>query len=591
MGGGSTTVDTTSQQQSINEIPQWVQNAGQANYGLAQQVASQPLQQYQGQMVAGVSPQMQQSWDLAANSGNVGQGAQAGAQAALLSGANYSPEQIKAQQVSAGQLSDTNLFPYMNPYTQDVIDKTLPIMQQGLALQQNQQQNQANAANAFGGSRQAIQQGVTQAQGALNEGQMAAQLNQANFAQARAAAEQDIQGRMQASLANQGANLTASQANQNAGLTANQQKILAGSGLGTLGTQQMQNNVANFGMLTTAGSLQEQQQQNQINAQIAKFQQAWQYPQQQLGMMESALGMTPYNTGTSGSSASTQTTTNSNPMQAALGGLQTLGGLFGSAGLFGTSDRRLKTDIKRIDTHPSGLPIYAYRYKGDPKTYPKVAGPMAEDVAKIAPHAVRPMGVKGRLAIDMDALNRHYAGGTSNVEPVDPKRMKMLESLLKYRDVGSDAYFKPGSNQSTANPARPGDAYGVTPEESLALERAVGPNLLSRPEDYRPPGYSRGATRVPGFGRRDTVPAMLTPGEAVLTRHGASLLGRRNISALNTPPSSPGVARAIGMLGPSSTPGRLSPNATPPTRAVGMLGVSRETGQRRRPRVMGMLGG
>ena len=46
----------------------------------------------------------------------------------------------------------------------------------------------------------------------------------------------------------------------------------------------------------------------------------------------------------------------------ALGGLQTLGGRFGIMGMF--SDRRLKTDIKKIGTHSAGLPIYAYRYKG-----------------------------------------------------------------------------------------------------------------------------------------------------------------------------------------------------------------------------------
>ena len=51
--GGSTTTNTQGSSQSINEIPQWVQNAGQQNYGLAQQVASQPLQQYQGQMEPG----------------------------------------------------------------------------------------------------------------------------------------------------------------------------------------------------------------------------------------------------------------------------------------------------------------------------------------------------------------------------------------------------------------------------------------------------------------------------------------------------------------------------------------------------------
>jgi hypothetical protein len=435
--GGSSTTNTTGSQQSINEIPQWVQNAGQANYGLAQQVATQPLQQYQGQMVADVSPQMQQAWNLAANSGNVGVGAQNAAQSGFMNAANYQP-----QQVTAGQLSNTNLAPYENPYTQNVINQTLPIMQQALGVNQIGNQSQAAGAGAFGGSRQGIQQGVTQAQGAMGMGQMAAQLNAANFQQAQAAAQQDIQSR-----------LTAAQANQGAGLTANQQQILASSGLGQLGTQQMQNNIANYGMLLSAGGLEQQQQQNQINAQMAKFQQAWQYPQQELGMLESALGMTPYNTGTSGSSATTSETQTSNPMAAALSGAQILGGIFsapaggtsaaaGLAGIF--SDRRLKTDIKRVDTHPTGLPIYAYRYKGDPKSYPKVAGPMAEDVAKIAPHAVRPMGVGGRLAVHMPTLDA------------------------------------------------------------------------------------------------------LSPGA--------------------TPSSTPGVARAIGMLGPSATPGRLSPNATPPTK-------------------------
>ena len=562
--GGSTTTNTNGSSQSINEIPQWVQNAGQANYGLAQEVASQPLQQYQGQMVAGVAPQTQQAWDLAANSGSIGVGAQNAAQAGFMNAANYTPQKVDPQ-----TLAGTNLFPYMNPYTQEVINKTLPIMQQGLALQQNQQQNQANSANAFGGSRQGIQQGVTQAQGALNEAQMAAQLNQANYAQAVQGATGDITR-----------DLTAQQGNQAAGLAANQQEISAATGLGGLGNQQMQNQLGQYGMLTSAGALEQAQQQNDINSQIAKFQQAWSYPQQQLGMMESSLGMVPYNTGTSGSSASTSETQTSNPAAIAGGAFGMLGSLFGgpamgAGGLFNPSDRRLKTDITKVDTHPTGLPIYAYRYKGDPKSYPKVVGPMAEDVARIAPHAVRPMGVKGRLAVHMptlDALSpRRYAGGTSNVEPVDPKRMNMLESLLKYRDVGSDAYFSPQHpNQSTANPARPGDRYGITPEESLALERAVGPNLLSHPEDYRPPGYAFGTPWVPGRGRRDTVPAMLTPGEAVLTRHGANLLGRRNINALNTPPSSPGVARAIGMLAPTRTPGRLSPFATPPTRTPRM---------------------
>lgn len=47
------------------------------------------------------------------------------------------------------------------------------------------------------------------------------------------------------------------------------------------------------------------------------------------------------------------------------------------------SDRRDKTDIDELGIDPlTGLPMYAYRYKGDPKTYPKVVGPMAQDMAR-----------------------------------------------------------------------------------------------------------------------------------------------------------------------------------------------------------------
>jgi Chaperone of endosialidase len=173
----------------------------------------------------------------------------------------------------------------------------------------------------------------------------------------------------------------------------------------------MQNNIANYGMLTSAGGFEQQQAQNQINAQMAKFNQAFQYPQQQLGIMESALGMTPYDTTTSGSSNSTTTQTQSNPAAMALGGLQTLGGLFSApaggtsaaAGLFSMlSDERMKTDVTELGKDPTtGLKMHAYRYKGDPKSYPKVVGPMAQDVQKLMPGAVRKVGSQGRLAIDM----------------------------------------------------------------------------------------------------------------------------------------------------------------------------------------------
>ena len=394
MSGGGTT--QTTQSQNTTQLPPWVNDAAQQNYAFAQNVAQQPLQQYQGQMVADPSGQMQQAWNTAAQGGNAGQQQYNAANAGYLGVMGQTP-----QQVTPGALSSTNLAPYMNPYTQSVINSTLPIMQQNLALSQNQNQDQAASANAFGGSRQAVQQGVTQAQGAQGMAQMAAQLNQANYGQAVGQAQSDIATNLQGQLANQSV-----QQNQAA------LNLQGAGGLAALGNAAQQSQVRNFGEQVTAGSLEQQQAQNQINAQMAKFQNAWAYPGQQLGVLQSALGMTPYGQAQQGQST-TQTQTSPDIAMSALGGMQMLGSMFaapaggtsamtGISNFFGGSDRRLKTDITKVGVHkPTKLPVYAYRYKGDPKSYPKVVGPMAEDVGKtFGPGSVAQIpGSGGKMAV------------------------------------------------------------------------------------------------------------------------------------------------------------------------------------------------
>jgi hypothetical protein len=75
------------------------------------------------------------------------------------------------------------------------------------------------------------------------------------------------------------------------------------------------------------------------------------------------------------------------------------GGLIGGLG-GGLSDKREKTDIKKIDgpTNVIGIPAYEYRYKGEKK---KRKGVMAQDVQKVLPEAVAEIDYKGkkRLAI------------------------------------------------------------------------------------------------------------------------------------------------------------------------------------------------
>jgi len=401
-GGGSTNTTSNTQSAQVTELPPWINRAAQQNYALAQNIATEPLQQFQGQQIAGVAPQQKQAWNLAANSGQAGADQYNAAQAGYLNAMGAGP-----LMGNAAQLGSTNLSPYMNPYTSSVINATLPIMQQQLGLQQAGNQSQAAGAGAYGGSRQGIQQGVTQAQGALNMAQMAAQLNQQNFQQAQQGALSDVAARNQ---------MTA--ANQSAWQNAVNSQINAAAGLGGLGNQAQQNQRQQFLELSTAGAQEQQQQQNEINAQMAQFQQANMYPYQQLGVLQSALGMTPYGSATLGSSSSQQQQQIEPSLsQTIFGGLQSLGSAFGQGGplapllssLLPGSDRHLKTDIQHVGVHkPTGLPIYSYRYKGDPKNYPKVIGPMAEDAMKVNPGAVHTVGVhpsgQPLHAVDMAAL-------------------------------------------------------------------------------------------------------------------------------------------------------------------------------------------
>ena len=520
MSSGTTQQSGTST--SVNQIPQWMSDAGEQNYAYAQQVAEQPLQQYQGQMVADTSPQTQQSYDVAANSGNVGADQYNAATAGYLGALGQTPSQVTPQ-----TLAGTDLSPYMNPFTQSVINATLPGMQQANALSQNQQANSANSANAFGGSRQGIQQGVAQSQGAMNIGQMLANLNSANFTQAQTAATGDISRNLQAQTQNQ----NEAQAKINSDIAASQ-------GLTTTGDSMNKANVANFNMLQSAGASESMQAQNEINAQMAKFNQAFNYPQQQLGTLEASLGMTPHDTSTAGDTTS-QTTTPTDWASIIKGGADVAGSIF--------SDKTMKTDITDLGKDPkTGLDMHAFRYKGDPKTYPKVVGPMAQDVEKKYPGSTTPMGKDGKLAI------RGYAAGTAFVGQPSLAAFTPPGSPLVAKGIGAMSAFRP--------PVR--------------LPRGATLPMM-------PKRFAGGIAAVPGDGPPDTVPSYLTPGEAVLTPGAAQHVGRPKIAALNAmhppaalstfmPPVASGQATTAMRAGARGIKGALSNTKLRPKMAGGL---------------------
>lgn len=221
-----------------------------------------------------------------------------------------------------------------------------------------------------------------------NAYQTQAQNQQANLTNARYG--------LDANLANQQAIMQAQLANQTAGLNNAQRQLQAALGMGTLADQGRNAQSQDVARMLGIGAMQQDQEQKYLDDAYARFTEARDYPKDQLNILLASLGMSPY--------GRTQTTTSS-------GGGSDVGGILGGAGtalagiakiapLF-MSDEKEKTDVKKVGTDKeTGLDVYSYRYKGDPKTYPKIVGLMADDIEEEMPEAVANVG--GKKAVKFD---------------------------------------------------------------------------------------------------------------------------------------------------------------------------------------------
>lgn len=84
------------------------------------------------------------------------------------------------------------------------------------------------------------------------------------------------------------------------------------------------------------------------------------------------------------------------------GGPSTAGSIASTVGGIASifSDRRLKTDIEKVDELSDGLGVYAYRYLWNAK---RVFGVMADEVAKLRPWALGPE-IGGFATVNYEAL-------------------------------------------------------------------------------------------------------------------------------------------------------------------------------------------
>ena len=329
------------------------------------------------------------------------------------------PRDGQAQSYTANQVDGGQIQSMLSPYLQSVANSTLYNMRRERDRTASDIGARAAASGAFGGSREAVQR----AQLDRNYGDQVASampaLFDAGYNRGQSAAFQNMGARQSTDESNTGRRQQMEMANiDNAMKTslanAQMRQQMEGMNLDNRARTALANQAAanQYGLANLDARMKSPQINSQLldaqqrreltaaNAILQGGNQQQQFAQGNLDAPWVALaklqGLIPqvYD--------SNRVTQKETETDAGIGGL--LGGfgsLLGAVGRF--SDEREKTDITKMGKDPkTGLDMYAYRYKGDPKSYPKVVGPMAQDIEKRMPEAVTEYG--GKKVIDMGLL-------------------------------------------------------------------------------------------------------------------------------------------------------------------------------------------
>lgn len=263
-----------------SKAPKWLRQGARELGQMGQNLAQQPYTPYEGNRVAPFSPDTQAAFDMIRN--NVGT-TQPYYASALDTSQRLQNTTINPQQVQASQWAGTDLSPYLNPYTNEVVDASLADLENQRAVQYNGLASQAQAAGAFGGSRFGVAQGQFEADALRNKSLLAAQLRNQGFETAAGLASADVDRLNQAKYANQqydymGQMGTADVQNRNAFLT------------GILGDRMGMANSQDAEALGRVGSAQDARNQQQLDVNYNNYwDQTRAYPSQQLNWWSSSL--------------------------------------------------------------------------------------------------------------------------------------------------------------------------------------------------------------------------------------------------------------------------------------------------------------
>jgi hypothetical protein len=260
-GGGGSPANTTSTTTQTSELPEWARGYAKDTLAKGQaltDINQNPYQTYSGDRIAGFSPMQQQAMQNAKGmtvAPQVGQGTAAAAGAGL-GGLDV------AGQASVGGFQN-QVGGYMNPYMNQILAPQLAEANRQYDIGATRQQSAATQAGAFGGSREAIM-------AAENERNRNTGLNQI-YGQGLNTAYTNAQNQYNQNLQNQLAGY--GMANQAAGQ------------LGQLGQNQYQQGMGINQLQSQYGGQQQALQQQGLTQAYGDFTNQQNYPYKQLGFM------------------------------------------------------------------------------------------------------------------------------------------------------------------------------------------------------------------------------------------------------------------------------------------------------------------
>ena len=269
MCGDSGDSQTTSSTSTVT-LPSWITSAAQSALAEAERLGTRAYTPYTGTRLVGFTSPEKEAQRRLLDLSNAGMGQEelAAAIAATKDASQYTPQTIPQMDLQA----------YMNPYLQNVSDRTMADFARQQTINQQQLASKAAAAGAFGGSRF----GIVEAENARNYADLYANQMAKMYGQAYESATGLAQSDLDRALKAQGQNLLAAQQLANLGLTG--RKMTEADAM----------------LASQVGEAKRQMRQGRADINYQNFLEKRDWPERGLGLRLSALGAVPYGYTTTG---------------------------------------------------------------------------------------------------------------------------------------------------------------------------------------------------------------------------------------------------------------------------------------------------